>query len=50
LLVVEAHIVESNNLLPQLLDNESTLPEESSEIASLSSSPFGNKDKDCPEL
>nr|GEX05800.1 reverse transcriptase domain-containing protein [Tanacetum cinerariifolium] len=45
LLVVEAHIFESNNLL---LDNDSTLPEESSEsseIASLSSSPFGNKDK-----
>nr|GEV49795.1 hypothetical protein [Tanacetum cinerariifolium] len=40
-LIVEAQIVESNNLL---LDNDSTLPEESSEIASLSSSPFGNKD------
>nr|GEU56073.1 reverse transcriptase domain-containing protein [Tanacetum cinerariifolium] len=44
-LVVEAHIVESNALLPQLLDNDSTLLEESSEIASLSSSPFGNEDK-----
>nr|GEZ33539.1 reverse transcriptase domain-containing protein [Tanacetum cinerariifolium] len=45
LLVVEDHIVESNDLLPQLLDNDSTLPEESSEIATLSSSPFENKDK-----
>nr|GEX59700.1 reverse transcriptase domain-containing protein [Tanacetum cinerariifolium] len=44
-LVVEAHIVESNDLLPRLLDNESTLPEESSEIASLSSSLFENEDK-----
>nr|GEY78976.1 reverse transcriptase domain-containing protein [Tanacetum cinerariifolium] len=46
--VVEAHIVESNILPPQLLDSDSTLPEgssESSEIASLSSSPFGNEDK-----
>nr|GEX45134.1 reverse transcriptase domain-containing protein [Tanacetum cinerariifolium] len=40
-----AHIVESNDLLPQLLDNDSTLPEESSEIASLSSFSFENKDK-----
>nr|GEW22709.1 ribonuclease H-like domain-containing protein [Tanacetum cinerariifolium] len=47
-LVVEAHIVESNDLLPWLLDNDSTLPEESFEssvIASLSLSPFGNKEK-----
>nr|GEW78108.1 hypothetical protein [Tanacetum cinerariifolium] len=47
-LVVEAHIVESNYLLLQLLDDDSTLlkePSESSEIASLSSSPYGNKDK-----
>nr|GEZ78692.1 hypothetical protein [Tanacetum cinerariifolium] len=46
-LVVEDHI-ESNDLLPQLLDNDSTLPEESSESsenASLSSSLFRNKDK-----
>nr|GEZ44361.1 reverse transcriptase domain-containing protein [Tanacetum cinerariifolium] len=48
LLVVEDHIVESNDLLPHLLDNDSTLPEESSkssEIATLSSSPFENEDK-----
>nr|GEV24550.1 reverse transcriptase domain-containing protein [Tanacetum cinerariifolium] len=48
-LVVEVHIVELNNLLHQLLDNDSTLPmesSESSEIATLSSSPFGNKDKE----
>nr|GEV78120.1 reverse transcriptase domain-containing protein [Tanacetum cinerariifolium] len=45
LLVVEDHIVELNDLLPQLLDNESTLPEESSEMATLSSSPFRNEDK-----
>nr|GEW79690.1 reverse transcriptase domain-containing protein [Tanacetum cinerariifolium] len=44
-LVIEAHIFESNNLLPQLLESESNLPEESYEIATLSSSPFGNKDK-----
>nr|GFA73305.1 reverse transcriptase domain-containing protein [Tanacetum cinerariifolium] len=44
-LVAEAHIVESNDLLPQLLDNDSTHPEESYEIATLSSSPFENKDK-----
>nr|GEY10259.1 reverse transcriptase domain-containing protein [Tanacetum cinerariifolium] len=46
-LVVEAHIVESNDLLPWLLDNDLTLPEkpsESSEIATLSSSSFRNKD------
>nr|GFA84769.1 hypothetical protein [Tanacetum cinerariifolium] len=45
LLVVEAHIDESNNLLTQLLTSDSTLPEESSEIATLSSSPFGSEDK-----
>nr|GEW00979.1 reverse transcriptase domain-containing protein [Tanacetum cinerariifolium] len=47
-LVVEAHIVESNDLLPQLLDSDSTLPEESYEsfeIATLSSSLFRNEDK-----
>nr|GEX33875.1 reverse transcriptase domain-containing protein [Tanacetum cinerariifolium] len=47
-LVVEAYIVVSNDLLPRLLDSDSTLPKESaesSEIASLSLSPFGNKDK-----
>nr|GEX79696.1 reverse transcriptase domain-containing protein [Tanacetum cinerariifolium] len=43
--IVEAHVVESNDLLPWLLDNDSTLLEESSEIASLSSSPFKNKNK-----
>nr|GFD61284.1 hypothetical protein [Tanacetum cinerariifolium] len=44
----EANIVEPSDLLPQLLDNDSTLPEESSEsskIATLSSSPFENKNK-----
>nr|GFA48288.1 hypothetical protein [Tanacetum cinerariifolium] len=45
LLVVEAQIVESNDLLPPLLDNDSTLPGESSEIDTMSSSPFRNKDK-----
>nr|GEW10841.1 reverse transcriptase domain-containing protein [Tanacetum cinerariifolium] len=48
LLVVKDHIVESNDLLRQLLKNDSTLPEESSEsseIATLSSSPFENEDK-----
>nr|GEY39960.1 reverse transcriptase domain-containing protein [Tanacetum cinerariifolium] len=44
-LVIEDHIVESNDLLPQILDNDSTLLEESSENASLSSSPFRNEDK-----
>nr|GFB55058.1 hypothetical protein [Tanacetum cinerariifolium] len=44
-LVVEAHIVKSNDLLPQLLENDSNLLEESSENASLSFSPFGNEDK-----
>nr|GEW00073.1 reverse transcriptase domain-containing protein [Tanacetum cinerariifolium] len=48
LLVNEANIVEPNDLLTQLLDNDSTLPEESSELSkidSLSSSPFRNKEK-----
>nr|GEU74027.1 reverse transcriptase domain-containing protein [Tanacetum cinerariifolium] len=45
-LVVEAHIIESNDLLPQLLDNDSTLSDDSSENASLSSSLFGNEDKE----
>nr|GEV51218.1 putative reverse transcriptase domain, ribonuclease H-like domain, aspartic peptidase domain protein [Tanacetum cinerariifolium] len=52
-LVVEAHIVESNDLLPQLLDNDSTLSEELSESfenASLSLSPFGNEDKEILNL
>ncbi|GJW16042.1 hypothetical protein Tco_0020175, partial [Tanacetum coccineum] len=40
-----ANIVESNVLLPQLLTGDSTLPEESSEIATLLSSPFENEDK-----
>nr|GEW60698.1 reverse transcriptase domain-containing protein [Tanacetum cinerariifolium] len=44
-LVVEAHIIESNDLVPQLLDSDLTLPEELYEIATLSSSPFGNEDK-----
>nr|GEV74398.1 reverse transcriptase domain-containing protein [Tanacetum cinerariifolium] len=47
LIIVEDHFVEANALLPQLHNNDSTLPEESfesSEIASLFSSPFGNKD------
>nr|GEV37444.1 reverse transcriptase domain-containing protein [Tanacetum cinerariifolium] len=51
-LVVEAHIVESNDLLPRLLDNDSTLLKESSESsenASLSSCPFRNEDKDYPD-
>nr|GEV28706.1 hypothetical protein [Tanacetum cinerariifolium] len=45
LLIDEANIVESNVLLPQLLNSDSTLPEESFEIATLSLSPFRNKDK-----
>nr|GEW71020.1 hypothetical protein [Tanacetum cinerariifolium] len=48
LLIVEAHIVELDVLLTQLLTNDSTLPKESSEsseIASLSSSPFENEEK-----
>nr|GEZ84206.1 reverse transcriptase domain-containing protein [Tanacetum cinerariifolium] len=48
LLAFEAHIVESNVLLTLLLTSDLTLPEESSdssEIASLSSFPFKNKDK-----
>nr|GEY23856.1 hypothetical protein [Tanacetum cinerariifolium] len=46
-LLVEAHIIESNDLLPQLLDNDLTLLEDSSDYAFLSSSPFGNEDKTC---
>nr|GEV12199.1 uncharacterized mitochondrial protein AtMg00810-like [Tanacetum cinerariifolium] len=48
LLVIEAHIIESNVLLTQLLTSDLTLPGESSEsfeIASLSLSPFENEDK-----
>nr|GEW97062.1 hypothetical protein [Tanacetum cinerariifolium] len=48
LYVVEARIVKSNDLLLQLLDNDSAHPEdssESSEIATLSSSSFKNKEK-----
>nr|GEX02375.1 hypothetical protein [Tanacetum cinerariifolium] len=45
LLIVEDHIVELNDILPRLLYNDSNLPEESSKIASLSSSPFGNEHK-----
>ncbi|GKE79919.1 hypothetical protein Tco_1549919, partial [Tanacetum coccineum] len=41
----EDNIVESNVLPPQSLTSDSTLPEESSEIAILSSSPFRNEDK-----
>ncbi|GKD69018.1 reverse transcriptase domain-containing protein [Tanacetum coccineum] len=46
-LIDEANIVESNVLPPQLLTSNSTLPEssESSEIATLLISPFGNEDK-----
>nr|GEU61601.1 hypothetical protein [Tanacetum cinerariifolium] len=47
-LVIEDHIVESNDLLPRLLHNSLTLLEESSESsekASLFSFPFENKDK-----
>ncbi|GJT71459.1 reverse transcriptase domain-containing protein [Tanacetum coccineum] len=44
-LIDEANLVESNVLPPQLLTSDSTLPEESSEIATLISSPFGNEDK-----
>ncbi|GJU60748.1 reverse transcriptase domain-containing protein [Tanacetum coccineum] len=48
ILIDELESPESNVLLPQLLDSDSTLPEESSkssEIATLLSSPFGNEDK-----
>ncbi|GKC12395.1 reverse transcriptase domain-containing protein, partial [Tanacetum coccineum] len=45
LLIDEANIVESNVLPPQLLTSDSTLPKESSEIATLLSSLFGNEDK-----
>ncbi|GKC96195.1 hypothetical protein Tco_1161637, partial [Tanacetum coccineum] len=44
-LIDEANIVESNVLPPQLLTSDSTLPEESYEIATLISSPFENEDK-----
>ncbi|GKA42361.1 hypothetical protein Tco_0735021 [Tanacetum coccineum] len=44
-LIDELESLESNVLLPQLLDSDSTLPKESSEIATLFSSPFRNKDK-----
>ncbi|GKA86202.1 hypothetical protein Tco_0807913 [Tanacetum coccineum] len=44
-LIDEANIVESNVLPHQLLTRDSTLPEESSESATLLSSPFGNEDK-----
>ncbi|GJW37797.1 hypothetical protein Tco_0060717 [Tanacetum coccineum] len=44
-LVDEANIVESTVLPPQLLTSDSTLPEESSEIATLLSRPFRNEDK-----
>ncbi|GJY32735.1 hypothetical protein Tco_0417204 [Tanacetum coccineum] len=48
ILIDELESPESNVLLPQLLDSDSTLLEESSEsseIATLLSSPFGNEDK-----
>nr|GFB54728.1 hypothetical protein [Tanacetum cinerariifolium] len=45
ILIDELESPESNVLPPQLLTNDSTLPEESSEIAILLSSPFGNEDK-----
>nr|GEV93381.1 reverse transcriptase domain-containing protein [Tanacetum cinerariifolium] len=51
-LVVEAHIVESNDLLHQLLDNDSTLPEEpseSSEIATLSHLPSEIRTRITPD-
>ncbi|GKD13502.1 hypothetical protein Tco_1197909, partial [Tanacetum coccineum] len=52
ILIDELKSSESNVLLPQLLDSDLTLPEESSEssesseIATLSLSPFENEDKD----
>ncbi|GJZ08565.1 hypothetical protein Tco_0542848 [Tanacetum coccineum] len=48
ILIEELESPESNVLPPRLLTSDSTLPEESSdssEIATLFSSPFGNKDK-----
>ncbi|GJW97951.1 reverse transcriptase domain-containing protein [Tanacetum coccineum] len=48
ILIDELESPELNVLLPQLLDSDSTLPKESSEsseIATLLSSPFGNEDK-----
>ncbi|GKA54181.1 reverse transcriptase domain-containing protein [Tanacetum coccineum] len=44
-LINEANIVESTILPPRLLTSDSALLEESSEIATLLSSPFGNEDK-----
>ncbi|GKF40732.1 hypothetical protein Tco_0124074, partial [Tanacetum coccineum] len=44
-LIDKANIVESNVLPPRLLTSDSTLPKESSEIATLLSSPFGNEEK-----
>ncbi|GKA87328.1 reverse transcriptase domain-containing protein [Tanacetum coccineum] len=45
ILIDELESPESNVLPPQLLASDSTLPKESSEIATLLSSPFGNEDK-----
>ncbi|GJW66465.1 hypothetical protein Tco_0120889 [Tanacetum coccineum] len=45
ILIDELESPESNVLLPQLLDSDSTLPEESSEISTFISSPFGNENK-----
>ncbi|GJT55882.1 reverse transcriptase domain-containing protein [Tanacetum coccineum] len=48
ILIDELESPESNVLLPQLLDSDSTFPKESSEsskVATLQSSPFGNEDK-----
>ncbi|GJV68266.1 reverse transcriptase domain-containing protein [Tanacetum coccineum] len=44
-IIDEANIVESNILPPRLLIIDSTLPEESSKITTLLSSPFGNEEK-----
>ncbi|GKE28673.1 reverse transcriptase domain-containing protein [Tanacetum coccineum] len=45
ILIDELESPESNVLPPQVLASDSTLPKESSEIATLLSSPFGNEDK-----
>ncbi|GKD80836.1 hypothetical protein Tco_1347675, partial [Tanacetum coccineum] len=45
ILIDELETPESNILHPRLLDSDSTLPDESSEIATLLSSLFGNEDK-----
>ncbi|GJV99907.1 hypothetical protein Tco_1555159 [Tanacetum coccineum] len=45
ILIDELESLESNVLPPQLLTSDSTLPEESSEISTLLSSPFRNEDK-----